>query len=153
MHYETRKEKVEKKYTVYIADDGKEFDSESKCREYENSIGRKNMKELEPFMVKELKEMIPIHFSAEYSEMCYYTWFKANNKEEFDKINKILDNVFDEPNEYPYYMCVETESEFEGFISDYYTQLPEYKNITRNFWGKLGYELEFKKKGEKKCQP
>ena len=145
MHYETRTEKIERKYTIYIADDGKEFNSEDECKQYENSIGRKNMKALKPFIEEKLKDMIPIHFSAEYSEFSYYTWFKANNKEEFETINKILDEVFEEPNEYPYYMCVETESEFDGYISDYYTQLPEYKNTTREFWEKLGYKVSFNK--------
>lgn len=153
MRVETKKEMREIDVRVYFADDGTEFSTESDCRRYEDNLkAESRLEKLKPYIVEDLAEQIPLHSDDYYSSSMYYTWFKANNKEEYETICDLLDKRFDEPNgfsgldAYPYYFCVETEREFEGEFEDYYTTLDMCKSTAKNFFDKFGIKVEFQTK-------
>lgn len=150
MRVETKKEMREVEVRVYYSDDGEQFDTEYDCRRYEEDLKRESkLDKLEPYIAKKLEDQIPLHADDYYSSSMYYTWFKANNKEEYETICDLLDKRFGEPNgfsgpdAYPYYFCVETEREFEGEFEDYYTTLDMCKNAAKNFFDRFGIKVEF----------
>ena len=152
MRTEKREEEriVKDVYTVYIADDGATFDTERECKRYEEAKEReKKLEALDRFIVNEIREMIPIHYDASFSECMYYTWLKADNEEELKELRNILNerlSVFGIEHTFPFYICYETEEEFDGNPSNYSYTLYEGKRITQDFFEKFGYEVIFRKK-------
>lgn len=146
MRTENREEKVIRKYKVYIAKDGKEFENENDCRDYELSDSQVRLEKLDKYIDKTIEDMIPINYSAEFSEFNTYTWIKVNDYNEYKYVNQILDELLDEPKGFPYFYCIETENDFEGYPSDYITTLEQSKKITKNFWKNLGYNVRFERR-------
>jgi hypothetical protein len=148
MRQEIREEQrvINDRYTVYIADDGKEFTDRSSCVIYENKIKReKALEHIKKYIIEELDGQIPIHASAEFSEFMYYTWLKVNNEEERMELENLIEDSIESSGQYPLYVCYETEEEFEGIASDYSYTIEESMDITRKYFGKFGIEVEFKR--------
>lgn len=150
MRVEKRKEKIEREYEIYISKDGKEFTNKNECQEYEEYGCAERLEKLDKYIVKDDDgsnlDMIPINFSAEFSQWSYYTWIRVNDVIEYLYVNQVLDGKLEKPTEYPFYYCIETESDFDGYASDYITKLDTMKENTKDFWGYLGYEVSISKK-------
>lgn len=137
---------IEQKVFTYIANDGTEFLSESECREHEKNLELKTFIEgAEKLRVKELDDVIPISTEAIINDNTFL-WYKLNNKQDFEILNKAYNNSLYEPSVYPMFKCVEN-SYYNPYDSDYYYDydLCECKNITENFWNKFGYKVIFEK--------
>lgn len=148
MKQEIREEQrvITDRHVVYIAEDGKEFDDIRLCKKYEEEIEReKRLNKLSKFIVSELSEQIPINADASFSEYCYYTWFKVNNEKELAELEHILDDGFDVPEQFPMYICYETENEFEGLASDWCYTIEESMDVTKAYFKKFGIDVEFKR--------
>lgn len=154
MRTEVREEEkiIKDKHTIYIAEDGKEFDDIVVCKEYERRIKRNEVnKKLEKFIVRELEEQIPIHDDDCFSSCNAYRWFKVENEEEFNELNELLGEGRYElyvPETYPTYICAESENDFDidGWTTDYSYTLDECMKVTKSYFEKFGYDVEFKKR-------
>lgn len=142
MRVETKKEMREVMVRVFVAEDGTKFSNEADCREYEyNKLeAESRLKKLKPYMME--YDGIPLGTDEYYSNI-YYTWFKADNKEDYEIICDLLDKRFGEPKSYPYYFCIETEAPFAGKFDEYYTSLDMVKERTCNFFEQFGIKIIF----------
>lgn len=148
MKQEIREEQrvITDRHVVYIAEDGKEFDNIRLCKKYEEEIEReKRLDKLSKFIVSELSEQIPINADASFSEFYYYTWLKANNKEEKEELENLLEDRFSDPEQFPMYICYETENEFEGLASYWCCTIEESMDVTKAYFKKFGIDVEFKR--------
>ena len=152
MKIEKREEEriIKDVFTIYIAKDGAEFETERECKRYEEAKEKeRRLEKLDRFIVKEFENMFPIHDDGSFSEFMYYTWLKADNKEELNELRDILGErltVFGIENTFPFYICFETEEEFSGEPSEWYYTLDESKRITQSYFERFGYEVIFRRK-------
>lgn len=151
MKKEIREEErvVKDKYTVYIAENGKEFNDERDCMRYENELRvRENNNKVDKYRDRDLDDMIPIHYDDSFSSFNSYIWFKLNNKEEFTDLDEVFESRCDEPKSYPSYICIECEGNYEdrGWDTDYSYTLDESMKITKEYFKNFGIEVEFKRK-------
>lgn len=148
MRKEVRERQRIVRESVYIAEDGKEFDNIADCRRYEENLNRKVVFDYidNTYRVPELDDQIPIDSDASFSEFSIYRWYKVNNKEELAKIEEAYgEPVHNSDNlTYPTYICVETEDEeYNG--QPYFYTLDEAMRVTRAFFKNFGWKVEFKK--------
>lgn len=132
------KEKIElvKKATkVFVAYDGKEFERKIDCLEYERE---QKLKSVEHLKIRELEDVPPIN-CEEVRDDYTYTWYKVNNKEEFDLLNDCYDGSLSQVNSYPEIICV--EEDYDGYTWNYY--LSDMFKHTEQFWKDLGYTVSF----------
>lgn len=151
MRKETRKEErvVTSNYTVYIADDGKEFDDERKCKEYEKKCKLRVIEpKFEAMKIKELNGIAPLTENEEFPERDFW-WFNLNTEEDYDLIVNYYDalnydlDYMGEPDTYPTTVCV---MESDSYVETVY--LNDIMTMTKWFFGKFGYKVDIKKKGE-----
>lgn len=148
MREEIRKEErtIVDEFSIYIAEDGKEFESKRECEKYEKQLL------VEKYLDRELNDLIPIHYDSSFSDYNSYRWFKVNNKEEFDDLDEALsDNGYyylHEVKTYPNYICLESEDDYElnGWNTDYNYNLDESMEIAKAYFDLFGIEVEFKRK-------
>ena len=131
----------EHKYTttVFVAEDGKEFNSEAECRNYE----RDNRKEILLSKLKECKEASGyIGFGDMYgSEDHDYRWFYMRSEEDVENLKEAFGfsdydmgcvNIGD-------WVCVEST-----YDDDYITTLYNGIDYVQRLLGHLGYDIEIK---------
>lgn len=148
MRKEVREQQRIVRESVYIAEDGKEFDNIADCRRYEESLNRKVGFDFidKEYRIPELDDQIPIHSDASFSGFSTYRWYKVNNKEELTKIEEAYgEPVYDSDDLiFPTYICMETEDEHYNGQPYHYT-LDETMRDTRAFFKNFGWKVEFKR--------
>ena len=112
--------------TVFIADDGTEFDgynAEMKCKEYEkNKEIYKLESEIKKYQIDEYEGLFPFPVYDEWRD-CDCLWYNIKNKDEYDLIEKYYDLkdkndiYFSEPKSYSAIMCA---VEYDGYTDGYY---------------------------------
>lgn len=158
MRTETRSEErvVTNKYTVYIAEDGTEFDNQKACEKHEiYSAIDKVSEEVEPLEMDFCAT--PLNYDG-YADEEYCRWFKVNDDEDYQKLLNYYrtrtenEVVIDKPLSYPSVICVSED----GWYSDPYESenafgytLDDMKNVAKEFFGHFGIEVSFKKTTEK----
>ena len=109
MLIENRTKTITNTYTVYIALDGKEFDDEKKCIEYEKKLDKLD-NAISSLRIYEYNNYLPITNSDEWRD-CDVHWFRVNNEDDYAAIYDYYDShsttdYFREPTSYPTLMCV-----------------------------------------------
>ncbi len=133
---------IEQKIISYIADDGTEFKTEKECKGYEQKkIFKELIEAAEKLRIAELDEQMPLSDDGLMNENNTFRWYKLKNKEDFETVDKAYGNALREPKIYPEVMCVETCG-YEAYMDDAYSyDMTTCKEITENFWKKLGYKV------------
>lgn len=109
MKVKESKQVIETIVKTYIAEDGQEFQSESKCIEHDLQLKFENsFKKIEPLMVHE-DNYVPCNGGENY-ESHLYRWFKVENQEQLDLINNFY-NTDIKVNTFPEHICVEQYEE------------------------------------------
>ena len=133
-------------HTVYIAEDGKEFNQEYECRWHE----QKTMLSVAEDRIKHLKIKPVPDFPLVSENVNCISWYNITSENDFDLIlnyYKLWDECFiyesDCPNKYPAIVYVVESTDdysyaYMGNIEDVITDL-------KNVFLKLGYNAEFKK--------
>jgi len=151
MRIEIEKKIIEQENNVYIADDGTEFTTQHDCEKYEKEQEKKAYIELaETLRIAELDEQTPLTCGETY-ENNTYRWYKVNNQEEFDALNKAYDNQVGTACliSYPQIICVETCG-YEPYQDDCYSYfLSDCLKETGQFWKLFGYDVNFTKSNTK----
>lgn len=150
---------------MYEAFDGSKFDTATECYEYENKHSEEARKEKERIDgikadVKRLKEMmlpddiVPICEHYLDPENWWFNWFKVNNDEEAELLDKYV-TYGDMPEcRYPAYVCVESAYDFyqdveQGNVGgDYIVTLDECIQETKSFFEEFGIRVTLTKDGE-----
>lgn len=148
MRTEKKTKMVEIAETKYIADDGREFASEEKCKDYERQKERKCfIEKAEKLRIKELEDSIPLVLdeTMEYHE---YRWYRLQNENDYNILSEAYSgNYFDKPVSYPVTMCVETYDYYcDEYDGDAYSfTLDQCKEDTIKFWERQGYKVTIEK--------
>ncbi len=140
---------IEQKIISYIAEDGAEFKTEKECNDYEQKqILKELIEAAERLRITELDEQIPLSNNGLIDINDTFRWYKLKNKEDFETVNKAYVNNLGEPEKYPEVICVETYG-YEVYTDDAYSyDMKTCKEITENFWKKLGYKVTIEKDGD-----
>lgn len=147
MNTKTVKKVIEQETMIYVADDGREFTSETECKQYEEKIIFNNKIEAaEKLRITELDEMIPLSDDGGINENNTFRWYRVENETDFDVLNEAYGNSLCRPSIYPEVICVETIG-YEAYMDDAYSyNMTTCKYITESFWNKLGYKVTFEEK-------
>lgn len=135
------KEIVEKKMVEiteikYVSDDNLEFNSASACVEHESKLKRDaEIKIAEKLLV--LKDYPPCDGGENY-ESHSYKWYKLNNVEDLDLVNRIYGVGF-EIVSFPEFVCVECYE--DGDNDAYGNTLSNCKNYVRTLFAELGFDV------------
>lgn len=131
---------------TYIAEDGKEFDSQADCVLHEKELAHeKSIEEAEKLRIKELDGLIPLSNDGLMNECSIFRWYKLKSGEDFDILEKAYGSIFGEPEQYPDIVCIETVG-YELYEDDSYSyNMETCKEVTERYWKKLGYEVTFKR--------
>ena len=130
--------------TVYIADDGKEFEgykAEEECKYYERKLALKEFeKAVLPLRIDKYDGLLPITNWDEWRD-CDAYWYKIENKSHYDIVEKYyetqgIETYFKEPSSYPAIMCV---VECDGYADGYY--LDKLIEITKTYFAELGFAV------------
>lgn len=141
--------------TVYFyeADDGKQFDNEEECIAYEKEQKEKERDKKEE-RLRNLGvnlDMIPLTEHTLDPDSWYFRWVKLNNKEDFEFVNSLVANGIMEPEQYPRYICLESESDpFDYLCAEYAETLEASIREAKWFFKQFGYKCEITKKGDDK---
>ena len=144
MEIRTEKRMVEQLINTYIAEDGKEFDTRADCENYERELEDAKLRAgAEKFEIKELEDTYPLDVDAQYiNDNHGFKWYRVNNKEEFNAVDKMYGGEVIEPKSYPETICVEYDDYYD---SDAWTYLlSDMKRATSIFWERHGFDVEFK---------
>lgn len=145
MEIKEKKEVIERVVNVYIAKDGKEFSCKADCEWYEMQLDRQEArKKIEKFIIKDMDDCFPINTDNVFSDLSSYHWYLIKCEDDFQLLQKAYADNLTVPNNYPEVICVEESG------CDYYDyHMNNMFETTKSFWEKLGYEVSFKKVGDK----
>lgn len=146
MKTKIKKKFIEEETRVYVAEDGTEFETEKACRDYEDKILHPvNIKQAEKLRIKYLDGVIPLSNSGLTDENNTFRWYKVENKEDASILNDAYRIKFKPSLVYPEIICIETAG-YEPYKDDAYAyHVTNLKEITENFWKKLGYRVVIEK--------
>lgn len=149
MKIETRKEVKEVVTSVYIADDGTEFENKHKCETYEYDLKTKQLNEqITKLEIKELNDIAPLDTKARYIQDNHnFKWFKVNDKKDVDLIGGVYGDGIVEPKQYPDIICLEIE-EGTNYCESWSLCLSEMKQETIEFWEHFGLKVNFEEVGK-----
>ena len=144
MEIRTERRMVEQLINIYIAEDGKEFDTKVDCESHEREIEYAKLRaEAEVFELKELNDTYPLDAEGgEVLENHCYKWYKVNNAEELNTVANLYNGDFGDFKTYPQTICVEYEYYHDEFRWIY--TLSDMQRQTIEFWKKHGFDVEFK---------
>ena len=149
MRVEERTETRTIKINTYVAEDGKEFNTQRECLDYENELKKSDvMKQLDEMRIPELDDITPLH--SDPNDFTWYhdfRWYKVNNEDDVNKLEQMyvdagyIINSFD-CDTYPNLFGIE-EADNEVYS---YT-FTEMQNLVSTFFNeKFGIEIEYKRK-------
>lgn len=133
--------------TLYVAEDGTEFENKWQCEDYEKRNGLGNLiANAEKLRIAELDDCLPLSNDGLINDNNAFRWYRLENKEDFEAVHKAYGGYcFTEPKDYPEVICVETCG-YEPYIDDSYCYyLTDCKIMTEEFWKSLGYKVVFEK--------
>lgn len=128
-------ELVEKKVTVYVADDGTEFSRQGDCISYEERKNRESLSQIE--QCAEAKGN-PNFDGCEHMEYNDYLWFRPKSTEEIELLKKAYpaDDFGIDDADIGKWICVEVCND-----SVWYSRLDEGIDYVKELLGRLGYEM------------
>lgn len=145
---------------VYVADDGTQFVTEAECKAYEEKTAKAKAEREEEERTlaekkKRLKEMstemdiVPLTEHTLDPELWYFRWFKVNNEDDYEFIDSIVEYGTKKPDQYPAYICLESEDDpLETAYAEYSDTLENSITEAKWFFKQFGYDCEITKKGE-----
>lgn len=124
MRTETRTEQrvVTDTRTIYIADDGKEFESKTMCEEHERALKVAEYEKLiSGLQIDDLNGVLPITNSDEWRD-CDAQWYNVKDKNDYNTIYEYYElcsniDYFYEPKSYPAIMGV---LDYDDYADVYY---------------------------------
>ena len=138
MKIKESKKIIEQTIYTFVAEDGKEFNSEYECKKYEKILEKKAAIEAaEKLRMPELDDKLPLSYDV--NENNSFRWYKVENKEAFDTVNKAYVNSLQAPSHYPEIMCVESYEPYED--DGYSCTLTGLKATTEEFWKMKGLKV------------
>lgn len=148
MKTETRKEEhvIVNERTVYIADDGKEFNSEEECILHETGYEKDYLEsKFEAMKIKEFDGIAPLNVDSDWPERDFW-WFNLKNKDDYDlivnyyKTTRLEVDWMREPSTYPALVCM---MESYDYVDTMYFDSIIKK--TKLFFEHLGYTINIVK--------
>ena len=126
---------------IWVANNGREFDNEQACVEYEEKL---EVAESTLDKIEFLKDVVPHTFSP-YDDI-HYTWYKANSPEDIKAIEETINVDWISLNNitsFPEYVCVETDYDDERYTETTLTKLmEEYAQFLKTFGVEVIYKTE-----------
>lgn len=143
MKCEVKTKEVEIK--TWIADDGREFKTESECRWYERNLKRgKYIEQAEKLRIPELDDTIPLDGQALPSENNNYRWYKVGSIEDIEVLEGAYGEKLVDISSFPEIVCIEYNGG-EDYCGDAYSySLHDIMLETKDFFEKVGMKVEFK---------
>lgn len=140
------KQLVEAEREVYIADDGKKFETERECIFYETNLEKeRKIKAAEKLRLHNYDDVLPLSTDGCVNENNIFRWYKVKNEKDFNVLNAACKEALTRPEKYPEIICVETTG-YEPYMDDSYDwHMSKMMEDTKDFWNDLGYEVTFKK--------
>ena len=140
MKIKEEKRIIEQTICTFVAENGEEFDSQYECMKYEKEQEKKAAIEAaEKLRMPELDDKLPLSYDV--NENNSFRWYRVENEEAFDTVNKAYANSLQAPSHYPEIMCVETVG-YEPYEDDGYScTLTDLKATTEEFWQIMGFKV------------
>ena len=143
---------IKRTITIYIADDGMEFDDELRCKRYEKDImSTKLYKEaMKKLRLRELDEVFPL--DADYLKYeKYLCWFKIETQNDVETLSNMYPSKIFLIEKFPTLVGIGSDYDFDGEKAyedknPYIFFLSKYRNETEEFWNRMGYKVTFEKK-------
>lgn len=121
---------------VFEACDGRVFNSEKECLEYEEEMSEKERR-LSSLLIHEYNGIIPLVSDLYDCEDDTYSWYRLNSDEDYEFLYMALDESdFPEPAEYPAIICIQ-----EHYGSHYGYNLPDIISGINNYLDCFGYKV------------
>lgn len=145
MDTKTEKKMVEVFVTTYVAEDGKEFESEHLCKEYEDRVKNERLKaRLDELEIKDMYGLFPIDTQAQYiNDTHEYNWYRLSSEADYLILTEMYGDDITRPKSYPEIICVEHDAFYDKDVWAHL--LTEMLEDTINFWKKQGYDTKIKK--------
>lgn len=140
--------------SVYIAEDGKRFESKTECEDYERALERKNN-------FKALKGKVdaieciensypPFGYSYVDDERYEYRWYKPKNQEEVDALNRFFNvDVGNGDEAVGRWVGVEIDGDYDSYTGreDVYviSSLDDSVKKLTDFYAAFGYRVEVRR--------
>lgn len=146
MEIRVEKKIIEVEETVYIAEDGTEFKSETECNNYETKIKEIAIKEKASTLeIKDLFGVKPL-LNTNLSEGHNFNWYKLETEEDAAVVSMLYfcNETSIKSDAYPVIVCIESDDYYNLDTFVYY--LPVIKQHTEDFWQKLNISVDFSNK-------
>ena len=130
--------------SVYVSDDGKEFESAYACQKYEEEMKHENaLKKVEKYLIKNLNGYAPLR--NDYVDDNHdYHWYRVPD---IDAFADLLEAYRIDGGDFTKWSGFSEIYVIESIDDDSYVySLSEIKKITEDFWDKLGYDVSLLKR-------
>lgn len=143
-----------KTHKIYIADDGKKFDDKDECEEYEAELKRKSsFSRLQAVVDKiECIELGEAPYSMYYvdDDKYEYRWYRPKTIEEVSALNDFFHIELEISEAVGEWVCIEIDGGYDYYSGEedaFITNDLKCSNESIvNFYARLGYDVEIKKK-------
>ena len=123
-------------FTVYIADDGKEFDNKIACENYEKDLKQNELEmKISHFKIDKLDGVLPINNAGEWRDVDA-SWYNVNREEDFNLIYEYYSlcsngDYFNKPDSFPAIMCVVDDGNYADvyYLDDIINEVKSFFNI------------------------
>lgn len=140
MKVETKQQVDVRNVTVYIADDGTEFDNCWKCQQYEIEKVHKPL--LDKLTQCEELKWYTNFDGQEYPEHHEYRWYFIRDENDISILDKVYSDTIDSYSKYiGKWVCVETDDEGNAWVST----IDDGINYATTVLKALGYKVEITK--------
>ena len=136
MKEQTKTVMVEQKQTVYIAEDGTEFNAWYDCYVYERDK-KENFTSESAMRIKEADGFAPCD-GMENMECWDYKWYKVTSQKGVEELEAIFGDKVEQPVEFPEYINIQTSDD-----SIWSTTLSATKDYVERFFSKFGITVTF----------
>ena len=138
---------VEVQKTVYMACDGREFNTPAECLTHESELAKRGLKEtLDQYEFKDLRCISPLDIVDQYKDDNHtYTWYLLPNPDAYMVWHEYFGLRMD-IEAYPMLVCVEENS----YDDCWHIGLPELIDHASYFFEKAGYKMTLTKMGEER---
>lgn len=136
-------------YMIYVSEDGKEFNNETECKNYEKDLEETKLEKLiSTFKIDKLDGVLPVTDNDEWRE-CDIRWYDVKNENDYKMIYNYYglhsDNeYFYVPEFYPAIMCVVDD----GHFADVYYMNNIIKQV-KHFFNRFNIDISIKQPDHK----